>query len=263
MRKKLFFLLIFCLFLSFCASSGKKPEDKREEDPQYLYNVGLYHLNTGNFDEAIRYLAKVTSLDPGHYLALNAMGLAEYLKGRLNEAAEYFKKCLEVNPKFSEANNNLGRVYLEMGLMAKAKEEYLKALQDKDYSSKEIPYYNLAKMSLDEGHASQALEYVQKSIAENNEFAAAHNLKGLILEKLGKLYQAIKSYEEAIRIVPSSIDFNFNLAVVLFKVGKLRRAREIFEKILPALKDSDLKEKVKNYLRLIDRNKKSGVFESG
>ncbi|MFQ6069118.1 MAG: tetratricopeptide repeat protein [Candidatus Aminicenantales bacterium] len=255
MRPRLIFILVLCLSFIVCVSPGKKSEYRREKDPNYLYNLGLYHLNAGNIDEAIRYLERVISLKPDYFLALNALGLASYLRGNWVEAEKYFKKCLEINPGFTEARTNLGTVYVEMGLLEKAREEYLTALKDKNYPSKELPYYNLAKMSLSTGHVQRALDYIQKAIAENRAFAAAHNLEGLILEKLGKLLQAIKSYEEAVKIVPSALDFNYNLAVALFKARNYRRAGEIFKKILPALKDEDLKEKVKNYLSLIEKKK--------
>ena len=253
MRIRNIFFIFMCFTLVFCASRKDKVEEKSEKDPQYLYNLGLYHLNSGNLDEALKQLEKVLSLNPQHYLALNALGLTNFMKGNFNGAAECFKKCLGINPKFTEAHNNLGTAYLEMGFIDKAIEEYQLVLQDKRYSSKELPYFNLAKLNFNLGKLNEAFEYVQKALSENNRFGAAYNLKGLILESLGNMLEAIKSYEQAVKIVPKDINFSFNFAVALFKNGEHTRAKQIFEKLLSGVDDAEMMTKIKQYLKLIER----------
>jgi len=251
MRLKTIFLFVICLSLIFCVSTQKKIEKARKNDPQYQYNLGLFHLNNGNIDEADKYFNKAISLNDKYYLAYNSLGLAYSMRGDLQKSLKYFKKCLEINPGFTEARNNLGIIYQEMGFINKAEDEFYKVLSDKTYSSKELPYYNLAYLFFIKNKFEQALDYVQNSIRENSSFAMAYNLKGLLLEKLDDLPQAIKSYEKALSIVPADINFSFNLAVALFKSQELSRAKEIFERISPKVSDPEMKNKINQYLKIM------------
>lgn len=252
-RVKIIFLLLICSSLIFCASTQKKIVEKQQKDFLELFKYGLFYLNTGNIDEALEHLKKALSLNPQHHLVLNAIGLAHYLKGNLDEALGYFQKCLEINPNFTEAHTNIGTTYLKMGFIDKAEEEYQKVLLDKAYSSKELPCYNLAKLYYTQDKLEEAFDYVSKAIKENNRFGAAYNLKGLILEKLKDLPEAVKSYERAVKIVPEEINFSFNLAVALFKNGDYNKAKEIFVKISSEVTDPEIKEKIDKYLKLIEK----------
>ena len=144
MRAKVLAIIAICAGLAFCASSSQnKILQKQQKDPKYQYNLGLYYLNQNDVDNAMKYFRNAVSLDPGHYLAWNAMGLAHSMKGRLDEAAKAYEKCLQINPQFSEAHNNLGTVYQEMGHLEQAEQEFRKALADLAYTNRELPYFNL------------------------------------------------------------------------------------------------------------------------
>lgn len=246
-------IIIVSLALTFCASSQKKIEQSRTRNPRYQYNVGLVHLNRGNVDEAIKYLNRSLALNPNYYLALNALGLAYFMKGDLPQAADYLQRCLAINPSFSEARNNLGMVYQEQGLLDKAQQEYRLAAADKNYSSRELPYYNLARLYLTQEKLQDALEHVMKAVELNKNMAMAHNLEGMIHEKLDQLDQAIDSYTRAVRIDPLSVEFSFNLAVAYFKNKEFEEAEEIFERIYDKTTDPEMKEKIDQYLKIIKK----------
>jgi len=256
MRLKIFSILFICLNLLLCASAQKEIQKSREKDPQYQYNLGLFYLNNNSLDEAIKYFDKTISLNPRHYLALSARALAYSMKGNFQESLISFQKCLEINPKFAEAHNYLGTVYQEMGFIDKAEEEFKKAISDENYTSRELPYYNLARLYFTQDKLEEALDCVQKSIQISNRLAMSHNLKGLVLEKLNRVAEAIASYEQAVKIVPDDINFNFNLAVACFKNGEFNKAGEIFEKISTKASDAEMKDKINEYLKLIKEQKK-------
>ncbi|MCK7479966.1 MAG: hypothetical protein M0C28_23755 [Candidatus Moduliflexus flocculans] len=88
MRAKAIVVLTICAGLAFCASKQVKIQKAREKDPKYQYNVGLFHLNQGNVDEAVKYFVKSLSLDTRYYLSWNALGLAHSMRGRLDEVGQ-------------------------------------------------------------------------------------------------------------------------------------------------------------------------------
>jgi Tfp pilus assembly protein PilF len=251
MRAKAIAVLTICASLAFCASSQAKIQRAREKDPKYQYNVGLYFLNQNNVDEATKYFVKALSLDTRYYLAWNALGLAHSSKGRFDESVKAYQKCLEINPQFTEARNNLGTVYQEMKLFDKAENEFKSALLDLGYQNRELPYYNLARLDVLRGRLDEALDNVQKAIQIKPRLAMAHDLRGLIYEKLNSLGQAIASYEAAVKIVPEEIPFNFHLAVAYFKNGDYAKAKEIFVKISGMVADAESRDTIANYLKMI------------
>jgi tetratricopeptide (TPR) repeat protein len=184
-------------------------------------------------------------------MALNAIGLAYFMKGEFQEAVIYFEKCLQVNPDFTEARNYLGSVYQEMGMLDKAEQEYLKAIEDKTYKSRALPYYNLARLYFNQGKDEEALELLEKSISLDDRMIMSLNLRGIILERLGRIGEAIASYNKALEIAPDDINLNYNLAVAFFKSDRRAEAKSLFEQIFPRVTDSEMKAKIEEYLKVL------------
>jgi Tfp pilus assembly protein PilF len=242
---------IVCLSLVLCASSPQKTERARQKDPQYQYNVGLFHLNNNDLDEAVKYLNRCLALNPRFHLAWNAMGLAHSMKGDFERSIKDFQKALEINPRFTEARNNLGTIYQEMGRLDEAETEFRKAILDSAYESRELPFYNLARLHFTREQYDQAFENIQSALQIQPRFALAHNLKGLILEKRNNLSEAIASYEQAVKIVPDDLMFNLNLGEAYFNNRRWEKAREVFEKIISRVTDLETQEKLSAYLKAI------------
>jgi len=251
MKMKIVLVMLACLGLAFCASSQVKLARSQEKDPEYQYKLGTIYLNGNSVDEAVKYLNKSLSLNPRHFLAWNALGLARSMKGNFQEAASAFQKGLEINPQFTEARNNLGMIYRELRFVDKAEQEFKKAVEDANYPSRELPYYNLADLYYSMGRIDEAYENVQRAIQIKNRFAMAQNLKGLILEKKGDLAEAVGAYEQAVKLVPNEASFGFNLGAAYFKNNEFEKARELLERISPLIKDQETKDKIKEYLDII------------
>ncbi len=239
---------------SACASAQQKTEAARAKDPKYQYNLGLVYLNQSNLDpanlnKAIECFKKSLSLDPKYYLAWNAMGMAHSLQGDLQQAAEDYRKCLELYPGFTEAHNNLGTVYQESNQLDKAEAEFVKALQDPVYPTRELPFFNLARLYYAQNRLDLALDNVNKAIQTKPRLAMAYNLRGMILEKQDKLSEALDSYQQAIKIVPEDISFNFNLGAAYYKAGEFAKSKEIFLKLSPLPMDAETKARVNQYLK--------------
>ncbi len=247
------------LSLVMCASSQKKLQMAKEKDPQYQYSMGAVYLNNNNLDEAVRLFNKALSLDPRHYQSLNALGLVHSMKGELREAEKSFLKCLEVSPNFMEAHNNLGMIYQEMGFLDRAEEEFKRVISDPTYASKELAYYNLARLYSMRQNWETALFYADKTIQANARYHLGHGLRGYILESQGKLPEAIESYKQAVKLLPSDVTYKFNLAAAYFKNGAFRQAGQILDEILPLLTDPEMKEKAGNYLKAIKEKEKGNV----
>lgn len=251
MKMRKLTVIVVLVSLASCASSQKKLQQAREKDPQYQYNIGLFYLNSNNVDEAIKYLNRSLALNPRYHLALNALGLAQSMRGNLEEAVKLYLRCLEIVPTFSEARNNLGTVYQELGYIDQAEAAFSRVIEDPTYPHKELPYYNLARLSFIRGDMEKALFYVENSIKLKNRFHMGQNLKGLILNSQNRLAEAIDCFLQAVKIVPDDVSYNFNLGEAYFKKGEFNRADEILRKIAPLVLEPQMKEKLDSYLKTI------------
>lgn len=263
MKPKTALILLICLNLVVCASSQKKIDTAKENDPEYQYNLGLFYLREGNIDEAIRYIDKALTLKPEYDNALCTLGLAYSMKGEFQASIAYLKQCLNINPRLTEAHNYLGVAYQELGFIEEAEKEYRIAILDPNYKSKELPYYNLARIYFSNDKLEDALQYVNMSLTLDKNFRLAHNLKGMILEKQLNYAAAIESYKLALKNLqadPSAgsdlavdyyVTINFNLGVAYFKNDELQKAKEIFVKIYPRVTDVEMRIKIDQYLRVI------------
>jgi len=260
MRAKSVIVFLLSSTLAFCATSQQRMQQSRAKDPKYQYNLGLVYLNQSNLDprnidEAIKYFVKALALDTRYYLAWNAIGLAQSLKGNLAESARAYEKCLEIRPEFTEAHNNLGTIYQEMNELPKAEAEFQKALLDMTYLTRELPYYNLARMYVLQDRLDLAMVNVQKAIQAKPRLAMAHNLMGMILEKQNKPEDAAAAYERAVKIVPEDLQFNFNLGAAYLGTGETAKAKEVFLKIAPRVTNPVMKARLEQYLKVIGDRK--------
>lgn len=251
MKIKTLSIVFLCFLFAFCASSQNKIDKLREENPQYQYNRGSSYLNAGQLDLAINHFKRSLELDSSFYLSANALGLAYFIKGDHEESEKFYQRCLAINPTFTEAHNNLGNLYQEMGLLEKAEEEYLKATMDAQYSSQELPYYNLARLYFSQNKIEDALFQVRNSLEIEENFLLALNLEGQIYVKMNRLESAIESFEKARKLRPDDIDVNFNLAETYFKTGRLKEAKDLFGSIYSKTADAEMKKKIENYLKQI------------
>ena len=256
MKKTMIMTVALGLCLATCASSQKKAQTAREKDPQYQYSMGAVYLSSNNLDEAIKQFNKALALDPKHFQSLNALGLAYSMKGNLQEAEKSFLRCLEISPAFMEARNNLGMIYQELGYLDKAEEEFKKVITDPNYAAKELPYYNLARLYTLRQNWETALFYADKAIQANARYHLGHNLRGYILENVGRLPEAVDSYKLAVKLVPGDITYKFNLAAAYFKSGEFRLSGEILEEILPLITDPEMKQRADAYLKTIKEKEK-------
>lgn len=245
---RIILILAIGLLLGSCASSQGKMDRRQERDSQHQYELAVMSLRYNLIDEAIKYLKKALTLDPNHPPSYYLLGMAHVEKKNYKEAAAAFEKSLELKPDVSEAHVRLGVVYQEIGLPDKAEEEYKKAYASDESS---MASHSLALLYYEQNKLEPALEFVQKSIEKGNRSADAYNLQGVILNKLSRYPEAIDSFQNVLKIDPNHVVANINLAVACINDKDFKRAREVLERILPLVKEQELRDKIIEYLEKI------------
>jgi len=241
-------LLPLVLVLVCCAAAQKKPAKGSEKDPQYQYEKGVVALNYGLTDEAIRYGRLALALDPNHYGGHSLLGGAFYRQGNFAEAVSEYARAAELRPDLAEARFNLGLACFEAGDLGRAEAEFKQA---DAINEDALASFYLARIYLGQKKLDQALDEAQKSIRKNPRSAGAYNIKGVILNQLGRYAEAAGSFQAGLVLAPDDLNLKINLGIAYINSNEPDKARPILEKALPDIKDPALKAKIEEYLKSI------------
>lgn len=133
----------------------------REKDK---YEEGLYHLNHGEYDEAVKLFQELLQEDAEDIAAMNKMGVAFIYQKKVEEAEKFFLQAIAIDNRFAAAYSNLGNIYLERGELGRAKELYQKALTyEPDYGPARNNLGIIYKREGNLGKAVQEFRKAQKS----------------------------------------------------------------------------------------------------
>lgn len=249
MTRRIFVLALLILGLGSLAIAQERVPRGKEKEAQNEYEKALVAKNYELPDEAIKYLNRALALDPRHYQSLNLLGIVYLEKKNYPEAVRALENCAAINPDFPDAHNNLGTAYLEMGLKDKALAEYLRAFS---LDGNPLAAFKLANLYFDMKELPMALEYIEKAVQKSPREARALNLKGVILNEMGRYREAIESFQTSWTLDPADVNIGVNLGIGYMNDKQLDKAREVFEKVLPSVKDPALKDRITGYIKAIN-----------
>jgi len=230
------------------AAAQKKKKIPDDKNPQAQYEMGVIALRYGLPDEAIRYGKLAVSLDAGHFDGWNLLGSAYFSKGEFALAAEAYEKAAAIKPDSADAHRGLGLACVELKETAKAEAALKKAYALNGAS--DTAFY-LGKVYYNEKRNEEALDYALKSIQRDGKNSGAYNLKGVVLNQLGRYAEAAGSFQAGLVLAPGDINLQVNLGIALLNSGEPAKAKAVFEAVLPKIEQDVLKKQVEDYIQAI------------
>jgi len=221
---------------------GKTAESVRllEEIIQVRKNFGkayerlsTIYASQGLAEEAINVLELGFRNNPDSYSVVAAYGLALINAGRLDQGIETLGKALSLYGHDPEIWNYLGVAYWKKGNALLALENYRKAL---DLDNRDaVVHNNLGALFLSMASKSNSLrdgnlavEHFKKAIDLDPGFSAAYNGLAGAYKFLGKIDEAIASWEKSLRQNPAFEFSILNLGMAYLDKGDKDRALEYF-----------------------------------
>jgi tetratricopeptide (TPR) repeat protein len=226
------------------------PDDK---NPQHQYELGVVALRYGLADEAVRYGQLAIGLDPAHFDGWNLLGSAYYTKGEFALAAESYEKAAALRPEAAEVQRNLGLAYLELKEMEKAEAALKKALAAEGDSESA---FQLGKLCYNAQRFDEALAYTLDAIRRDGKSAKAYNLKGVVLNQLGRYAEAAGSFQAGLVLAPDDIGLQINLGIAYINSDQPAKAKPVLEAVLPKITEDQLRARIEEYLKSIKDAKK-------
>ncbi len=192
-----------------------------QNSPQGLLYKGAAELGQGATDQAVATIQRALVVDPksgfGHELLCDAYRI----KRDLRNAQLQCQEALQVNPDSAFAHDRMGWILWD-------RREYLAALGELRRAAESEP--KNAEWQADVAYALVRLHDVSGAVAAgrqaitlNAKSASAHDAYGMALEAQGKLAEAIKEYNEAVRLGPvGQAQFIDHLSHAMRKRGSTR-----------------------------------------
>jgi tetratricopeptide (TPR) repeat protein len=229
---KFFFIVMFLFSISFLAfSQDMKPEAGK------LYNEGNALLKNGNANDAIVKYQAALEIEKD-YRTYYQMGIAYKKIGKLEEAKTAFEESLKLNKDFEGGLNALGGVYFSMGNYTAAIENFEKILdsnvnntvKSKVKKNISLSYAKLGNDALTGGNADKGIEYLKKSV-ENDNYDAAYLSLAKVYSETGKWDESIAAAENALkyRSTVSKGGPYFYMGVSYRGKGDIAKAKDMFK----------------------------------
>jgi tetratricopeptide (TPR) repeat protein len=194
------------------------------------YNLGVCLLESGEYDKAIDVVNEVLKKSPDALNYYNLLSAGLELAGRDEEAESSLLKLIKRKITSFEAWNNLGLLHWRQSRNKEAYEDLRVAAAYAPHN--DAIYFNLALCSIALKKYEQGIYYYNKCIEINPNHYNAFNAKGLLLECLFRVWDALESYDRAIKIDLKNPCALCNSAFLLKDLGYDERAIQRYQMAL-------------------------------
>jgi type IV pilus assembly protein PilF len=243
-------ILSIALIGIWSCAANLSVQKKQEEASR---NLGEAFYQQGNYTAALREFLKAESLYPDDPFLQNDLGLAYKAKKQPDLAIEHFKKALEINPEYAPAKNNLGTAYLDKRDWDTAITYFNSVSKNLLYTTPHLPlanlgwaYYNKKKYHLAEKYYREALDLKPKF------FSAMRGL-GLTYMAMGRLDDAEKLLESAVKDYPDADLLYLDLGKLYSESGQQEKALTAYQKVIELSPGSELAAKASRAIQDIRR----------
>ncbi len=209
-----------------CAQKGAEIEP---EEYIFPYLTGTAYMAQKEFDNAILFLQQARRFSNNNPQVINSLGTCYLTMGHNDKALEVYLEALNVNPEDALANYNVGSVYQILNQHEKACEYFEKACTIEE-SESFLVAWALSLMKIPK--PDEAIEIYKK-------LALAHPEKTNYRYNMVLCYEAKRDFETAIKLLEGIVMVNpqfimpaQKLAALYIETGELRKAKDIYDKII-------------------------------
>jgi tetratricopeptide (TPR) repeat protein len=149
------------------------------------------------------------------------------------ESVAFFRRAIELDPEFALAHARLGTVYSNQGQTEDAAVHTRRAYELREKASERERLYIIARyhttIDNDQGKAIEAYRLLLATYPDD--YAANSNI-GTLYRNTGRMSDALRHLEEAVRIAPMQPLGHLNLGGAYLDEARLDEARREFEEVL-------------------------------
>jgi Flp pilus assembly protein TadD/CheY-like chemotaxis protein len=178
------------------------PKDPEDEKAEELYDLSLKQISRGEFDQALVTCNDILEIHANAEVYFN-MGYIKSVKGELTEALACFRRATMINSHHAKAYEQMGLIYQKLGRNEEARASLEKA----------------AGIHMERRQDTEAEEIFNAVLTLRPDTINVYNSLGIIYRRQGRLDEAVKAYEKAVRVHPDDEYIYFNAARAYLDLG--------------------------------------------
>jgi tetratricopeptide (TPR) repeat protein len=173
----------------------------------------LCHAQVGYWANSTVLFERMIEKTEGNYVAHNNLGYVLIKEKRYDEARRHFERSIAINPKFEIPYVNIGTIYKDQGQSDEAIAWYRKALAINPQYAR--GHLNIGNIYFSRQEYVQAIHHFARGIEVDSDSALLFNSLGAALTKLGRLDEAARCFQTALRIDPGLKMASRNLEAIV------------------------------------------------
>ena len=163
---------------------------------------GNAFFDEGKYDEAIQAFQVIIEKYPDAYILYKNIGNCYFQMEKYDQAEECYLRVLEEDPDDHEVLLSIGNTYANRGQNDKAIEWYNKI--DFEKISDPLVLFNIGSNFYIQSKYEQAIRYYRKAVEIQGDFLDAIYQLGLVYLNTGNNEEAIKTFNEYLKLDPDS-----------------------------------------------------------
>jgi tetratricopeptide (TPR) repeat protein len=191
---------------------------RRDRTYRRLIAQGEAALTHDNTFAAIETLSGAIALRPDAMIGYLKRGEAYRRRGELDAALRDLGRASEIDPTATRAIEQQADVHLALKHYAKAADQYREYVRLDDRAPRVL--YKLAFAQYHDGRPAEAVNALQKAVAQDDRFAEAYYLLGVCLRDVQRIDGARGALEQAIAIQPAMLHAREELADLYGALGR-------------------------------------------
>lgn len=211
----------------------KNYEKSSALDPTYaepVINLAFHYQIQGNKDIAMEYYKKALNLNEMHPEMYHNLGILNLQKNHISQAEFCFKTAVKLRPYYSRSHSSLAYVYQQQKNNEKAFYHYKQAIEG-DFPNTEH-HYQYASLGLKLGKLDEALKSFEHIKQINSNYKDSVFLLASGYYQKRNYAQAAKNFEIIYNQNPEQIIAAYNYAQSLMNLNEHKKAEPLFKKCL-------------------------------
>jgi Tfp pilus assembly protein PilF len=217
-------------------------------------------LAKGEPEVAIKEYQAAIAVNPGDVESHYGLAQAYRAKGLLPDSERELREVLRLQPDHHEAQLSLGVAYLEMERWNDAAAVFESLAQDPTFVRPTRALVNLGWAHYKSGDLEGAKADFERALRADPENYVAHLDMGIVLYDKGELVEAIRHFEESVKIVaerpvqvygPAEAEARYRTAQAYLRLGQRDRAVDTLRVAVERGGESEWGRKSTDYLKVL------------
>lgn len=240
--------LAVCLACAACATTGDKDPLAKYPSTK-LHEMGERFLAAGDYTNALKFLLAADQKKPDDPVINYELGLAFDERGIQNEALARFNKAVALKPDYSDAYNALGRFYGRQGNYEMALASFQKALANPFYQNPQLVRYNLGLLYEAKSNPEEALKQYQEAVRLQPSYGVAYYRMGRAWEEMKRADEAKRAYVKAIQHSPDLAEAHLRYGIMCYTAGEMEDALYSLNRVVRLAPNTSLADEARLYIQ--------------